>query len=838
MAAPPVGDDALRAAFEAYLLKHHAGDLRDALARGDDHGVRLDVDALRLTSAMPRLVNALFSRPRAVAPLLDLAAVSAQARALAALEQEAPPGAPRDALHRAMRVKRRVRVRVDLERLACPGASPSIARVRARHAGRLLTLTGTVVRAGAVKSQEVEQLLACDACGHRFVVRAEREGERPAERPSTCPSSQFLEQQGSSIEKKPPKPCVGSSFTAVNAGRPIVGDVQEVRVQESAGGDFGGGFGTLRAALGAADWTLPSSSSDAAANNDGTMVSTSNNTAASNEGNNTRCAPRSMTIVLEDDLADACVPGDDVCVSVATRWRWHRAGRDRRAELELVADALSLRVVRPREALRARVRPEDVREIEAFWAEHKEDAPGSRRRDAKALRGRDVVLRSACPQMWGMKAAKLAVALSLMGGRFDEAGNDENDEGGGGVDVPEQGVLDHHRVRVKEKEKGGGGSSGIRGDAHLLLVGDPGMGKSQFLRYAARAAPRAVLTTGTGSTAAGLTAAAVRSESDAGGGGSSSRGDESRWTLEAGALVLADGGACCVDEFDTIAPGERAAIHEAMEQQTLSVAKAGIVATLRARCAVLAATNPRGFAFDPQRSLAENTGLAPPLLSRFDCVLVLRDERDPERDERAATHMLASHRGVRANGAAERRRNRGIASRPSKRARTASSALGPKDRGGALLRAETIDGDRSDPEEDPEDPDSAPAAAWSFERLRRYFALARCVLNPVLSPEAEALIRGYYQARRRRAEEEGGGGSRSRPTIRLLESLVRLTRAHARLMWRNEAKALDAVAAVDLVDASERVRGVGLDEEDDAEAYYARRERELARDIADALAPR
>jgi DNA replicative helicase MCM subunit Mcm2 (Cdc46/Mcm family) len=241
----------------------------------------------------------------------------------------------------------------------------------------------------------------------------------------------------------------------------------------------------------------------------------------------------------------------------------------------------------------------------------------------------------------------------------------------------------------------------VRGDAHVLLVGDPGMGKSQFLRYAARAAPRAVLTTGTGSTAAGLTAAAVRSESDAGG---SSRRDESRWTLEAGALVLADGGACCVDEFDTIAPGERAAIHEAMEQQTLSVAKAGIVATLRARCAVLAATNPRGFAFDPQRSLAENTGLAPPLLSRFDCVLVLRDERDPARDERAATHMLASHRGVRATGTAERRRNRD-ASRPSKRARTASSALGPggkgADRGGALLRAETIDGDRSDPEEDP-----------------------------------------------------------------------------------------------------------------------------------------
>ena len=126
------------------------------------------------------------------------------------------------------------------------------------------------------------------------------------------------------------------------------------------------------------------------------------------------------------------------------------------------------------------------------------------------------------------------------------------------------------------------GGATVRGDSHLLIVGDPGMGKSQLLRYAAQVAPRSVLTSGVGSTAAGLTAAAVKCDGSEG------------WMLDAGALVLADGGICCIDEFDTISTGERAAIHEAMEQQTVSFAKGSIVATLQTRCSVFGATESNG----------------------------------------------------------------------------------------------------------------------------------------------------------------------------------------------------------------------------------------------------
>ena len=152
------------------------------------------------------------------------------------------------------------------------------------------------------------------------------------------------------------------------------------------------------------------------------------------------------------------------------------------------------------------------------------------------------------------------------------------------------------------------------------------MGKSQLLRAAANLAPRATVTTGCGSTAAGLTAAAVK--------------DGGEWALEAGALVLGDGGLCCIDEFDSMKEQDRAAIHEALEQQTVSVAKAGVVSTLRARTAVFAVTNPKGT-YDRALSLDCNTSLGGPLLSRFDMVLVLPDVQKPEWDAAVADHILA-----------------------------------------------------------------------------------------------------------------------------------------------------------------------------------------------------
>merc|ERR1719331_1469065 len=170
----------------------------------------------------------------------------------------------------------------------------------------------------------------------------------------------------------------------------------------------------------------------------------------------------------------------------------------------------------------------------------------------------------------------------------------------------------------------------IRGDINVLVVGDPGLAKSQFLKYIEQTANRAVYTSGKGASAVGLTAAVTRDE----------HGD---WCLEGGAMVLADDGICLIDEFDKMNDQDRTSIHEAMEQQTISVSKAGIVATLQARCAVIAVGNPVDGRYDAQRSFSQNVNLSDPILSRFDVLCVLRDEADAVQDERLADHVLCSH---------------------------------------------------------------------------------------------------------------------------------------------------------------------------------------------------
>lgn len=173
----------------------------------------------------------------------------------------------------------------------------------------------------------------------------------------------------------------------------------------------------------------------------------------------------------------------------------------------------------------------------------------------------------------------------------------------------------------------------IRGDIHVLLVGDPGLGKSQLLTSVVNLAPRGLFTAGSSSTAAGLTAAAVRDEFN-----------EGSWSLEAGALVLADMGFTAVDELDKMSKHDRAAIHEAMEQQQVSIAKAGIVATLHSRCALLAAANPISGRFDPYEPIAKQINMPPTLLSRFDLIFMMLDKSNEEMDTKLAQHVLKTHK--------------------------------------------------------------------------------------------------------------------------------------------------------------------------------------------------
>ncbi|KAK4147972.1 DNA replication licensing factor mcm2 [Dichotomopilus funicola] len=293
--------------------------------------------------------------------------------------------------------------------------------------------------------------------------------------------------------------------------------------------------------------------------------------------------PRHREVILLWDLIDKAKPGEEIEVTGIYRNNYDAQLNNRNGFPVFATILEANNVVKSHDQLAGfRMTEEDEHKI---------------RQLAKDPQIVDKIVNSIAPSIYGHTDIKTAVALSLFGGVA------KNTRGA------------HH----------------VRGDINVLLLGDPGTAKSQVLKYVEKTAHRAVFATGQGASAVGLTASVRRDPLT------------SEWTLEGGALVLADKGTCLIDEFDKMNDQDRTSIHEAMEQQTISISKAGIVTTLQARCGIIAAANPIGGRYNSTIPFSANVELTEPILSRFDILCVVRDTVEPEEDERLARFIVGSH---------------------------------------------------------------------------------------------------------------------------------------------------------------------------------------------------
>jgi len=401
--------------------------------------------------------------------------------------------------------------------------------------------------------------------------------------------------------------------------------------------------------------------------------------------------PQRITIITEDDLPGLLYPGNRVIVDGILRTEQRRQGNIPLTEFFTYLYAINVR--------------KDVKELESVKIteeDKKRIIEISKKPDII-----DVISRSIAPTIHGLDMVKKALALQMFGG-------------------------------VRKVMKDG---TTMRGDIHILMVGDPGTAKSQLLKYMAEVSPRGIFTFGRGSSAAGLTAAAVRDEFG-----------EGRWTLEAGALVLADNGFVAIDELDKMDEHDTAAMHEAMEQQTVTISKAGIMATLKARASVLAAANPKFGRYDLNRNLAEQINFPLPLLSRFDVIFKMVDQPNKDSDSRLAEHVLKAHR------------------------------IGEIYRSIEHSDADIeIDEQGFEPEIDK-------------DTLRKYVAYARNNVFPRLSDEAIAILQDQYVKTRSTSHD-------AIPiTVRQLESTIRLAEAAARARLSTIVTVEDALLAKKIVD--------------------------------------
>jgi replicative DNA helicase Mcm len=378
--------------------------------------------------------------------------------------------------------------------------------------------------------------------------------------------------------------------------------------------------------------------------------------------------PKQMLMILEDDLVDKLNPGDKVRITGTLKtFREERSGKFK--------NYIYVNHIEPLE--------QEFEELQL--SEEDEEKIIELSKDPHIY---DKIIKSTAPSIKGYRKVKEAIALQLFGGAAKQ---------------------------LEDETK-------LRGDIHILIVGDPGIGKSQILKYVSKLAPRSIYTSGKGTTGAGLTAAAVRDEL----GG---------WSLEAGALVLGDQGNVCVDELDKMRSEDRSALHEALEQQTVSIAKAGIMATLNSRCSVLAAANPKFGRFDRYKVLAEQIDLPAPIISRFDLIFVIEDKPTREGDSELADHILKIHKE-----------------------NTINYEIEP-------------------------------------ELLRKYIAYARKNCNPRLTDEANKVLKEFYVNTRNNNPEEQ---SAVPITARQLEAIIRLAEASAKIKLKDTVDVEDASKAVEL----------------------------------------
>ncbi|XP_066532620.1 MCM3 minichromosome maintenance deficient 3 (S. cerevisiae), like [Hoplias malabaricus] len=436
--------------------------------------------------------------------------------------------------------------------------------------------------------------------------------------------------------------------------------------------------------------------------------------------------PRSVDIIANDDLVDKVKPGDRVQVVGVYRCLPAKQGGFTSGTFKTILLANNVKLMS--KEIVPTFSADDVAKIKKFCKSHSKDVF-------------EHLSRSLAPSIHGHEYIKKAILCLLLGG------NETNLENG----------------------------TRIRGDINILLIGDPSVAKSQLLRYVLFTAPRAIPTTGRGSSGVGLTAA-VTTDQETG---------ERR--LEAGAMVLADRGVVCIDEFDKMSDMDRTAIHEVMEQGRVTIAKAGIQARLNARCSVLAAANPVYGRYDQYKSPMENIGLQDSLLSRFDLLFIVLDQMDADSDREISEHVLRMHR-YRPPGEQE---------------------------GAAMPLGSTVDIFAT---EDPNITEAAEHELQIYEKkdnvlhghrkkkekvvtmefIRKYIHVAKLV-KPVLTQEASDYIAEEY-SKLRSHDQVNSDSARTMPvTARALETMIRLATAHAKARMSKTIDLGDAESALELM---------------------------------------